>query len=96
MKDDTFLPGTKNSETDVTRRHMLLGAAIATGAGVALLAGGQPAEAKMSQKAAKYQAAPKNSQQCSTCTHFKAPSSCDVVDGTISPSGWCQLYAKKS
>jgi hypothetical protein len=26
---------------------------------------------------------------------FEAPSSCKTVDGTVSPQGWCMVYAKK-
>jgi hypothetical protein len=54
------------------------------------------AQQKVAQSAAQYQASPKNGQQCSTCSHFQAPSSCQVVDGSISPNGWCALYTKKS
>jgi hypothetical protein len=34
-------------------------------------------------------------KNCGTCRQFQAPSSCSVVDGTISPNGYCRLYAKK-
>jgi hypothetical protein len=53
-------------------------------------AGGVP------QSAAGYQNAPNGDKRCDGCTHFDAPSSCKVVAGTISPSGWCKLYAAKS
>jgi hypothetical protein len=26
---------------------------------------------------------------------FEAPNSCKTVEGTISPEGWCMVYAKK-
>jgi hypothetical protein len=29
------------------------------------------------------------------CSLFEAPSSCKTVDGTVSPKGWCMVYAKK-
>jgi hypothetical protein len=44
----------------------------------------------------KYQDSPKDGQKCSDCLYFQAPSGCGVVDGTISPNGWCSLYNKKS
>jgi hypothetical protein len=44
----------------------------------------------------QYQDQPKNGQVCATCTHFVAPSGCVLVEGTISPGGWCSLYAPKS
>jgi len=54
------------------------------------------AEAKNSQAAAAYQATPKNGQSCSSCALFRPPSSCLMVEGTISPDGWCKFYVKKS
>jgi hypothetical protein len=30
---------------------------------------------------------------CATCTLFAAPRSCKVVEGDISPNGWCKSYA---
>ena len=55
-----------------------------------------PALALVPQKAAGYQDKPNDKQMCSSCTHFQAPSSCQVVEGTISPQGWCRLYSQKS
>ena len=56
-----------------------------------------PAEAKMAQKAAGYQETPaKDGSNCANCALFKAPSSCTLVDGTVSPNGWCRFYSKKS
>lgn len=51
---------------------------------------------KIAQSVAKYQDTPKGSQRCALCTHFVAPSSCQLVAGTISPQGWCELYSPKS
>lgn len=52
---------------------------------------------KLSQAQAKYQNQPKGDQQCSNCMHFVAESStCKVVEGKVSPSGWCMLWAKKA
>ena len=80
----------------VSRRQMLRSAAVAAG-GVAVLGGTVlPAEAKMAQKAANYQTTPKDGASCGTCNLFAPPSSCTLVDGTISPSGWCRFYSKKA
>lgn len=54
-----------------------------------------PAAAKVEQKSAGYQDAPKDGQHCAVCVHFTPPSSCQIVDGTISPNGWCKLFAPK-
>jgi hypothetical protein len=52
--------------------------------------------AKLSQDAAAYQSSPKNGQRCMDCSFFVSPAACKLVDGTISPAGWCKFYAKKS
>jgi secreted PhoX family phosphatase len=80
----------------VSRRQLLQGAAITVGGAAMVMVAVTPAEAKMAQAAAGYQATAKNGQSCASCTLFKAPSSCTLVDGTISPDGWCRFYAKKS
>ena len=43
-----------------------------------------------------YQPSPKDGHQCDGCTLFQAPAACQIVDGTISPAGWCKLWAKKA
>ena len=48
---------------------------------------------KLSKKQAEYQDSPKEIQMCATCTLFVAPRSCKVVEGDISPNGWCKAYA---
>lgn len=53
------------------------------------------AQQKVSKQTAKYQDQPKNGQQCSTCNFFRPPKACQLVDGDISPNGWCAFYAKK-
>jgi hypothetical protein len=50
----------------------------------------------MSQQAAAYQPSPKNGQKCLDCALFIQPQACKVVEGTISPVGWCKFYAKKT
>jgi hypothetical protein len=85
-----------SEQLSVSRRQLLQGAATVAGGAAMIVAAVRPAEAKMAQKAAGYQATPKDSQNCANCALFKAPSSCTLVDGTISPDGWCRFYAKKS
>jgi hypothetical protein len=48
---------------------------------------------KQSKQAVEYQDNPKGIQMCATCTLFAAPRSCKVVEGDISPNGWCKVYA---
>ena len=54
------------------------------------------AQEKMSQADAKYQVTPKGDQRCDSCMLFQSPNACKVVQGEISPSGWCQLFVKKT
>lgn len=58
--------------------------------------GGGSSAGKMTQAAARYQSKPNANQKCSNCANFIAPGSCKVVDGKVSPNGWCIVYAPKS
>jgi hypothetical protein len=84
----------------VTRRQALkvlilpaLAAAIGGTTGIA--------DAKSSKAQVKYQNHPKGGAKCSGCKFFmpgnsaKAMGSCQIVDGSISPNGWCVAYTKK-
>jgi hypothetical protein len=84
--------------TNTSRRVIVR--SIATAGPMALLAtafGAQRAVAAGSvpQSAAGYQDKPNGDKHCDGCTHFDAPSSCKVVAGVISPSGWCKLFQAK-
>lgn len=57
---------------------------------------GEPSGGKMTQAAARYQSKPNANQKCSNCANFIAPGSCKVVEGKVSPNGWCIVYAPKS
>ena len=80
----------------ISRRQLIGRTVAATTAVLAVLSLDSPAQAKMAQTNAGYQAQPKGDQKCSGCALFKEPSSCVMVDGTISPDGWCKLFTKKS
>jgi len=82
-----------------SRRDMIV---VLTGsmaiAGVALSFGKNDiaeAQSKTDQKTAKYQDHPNSGNSCSICNYFRPPHSCQLVDGTISPNGWCSFFAKK-
>ncbi len=52
---------------------------------------------KMSQAEARYQGQPKGDQSCAQCTNFIPDSNtCQLVEGQVSPQGWCSLWAKKT
>lgn len=60
-------------------------------------AGSSAAPTKMAQAKVQYQTQPKGEQKCAACLHFNAESNtCKLVEGQISPNGWCVLWAKKA
>lgn len=84
------------SNRSVSRRDFLFVAAAGGGAICAASLVAAPAEAaKMSPKAMAYRPNPNGNQSCLNCANFQPPASCKLVDGTISPSGWCILYRSK-
>jgi hypothetical protein len=51
----------------------------------------------LSQASVQYQDQPKGDQKCDGCLHFIAESNtCKVVEGQISPNGWCILWIQKA
>ncbi len=103
MSDDARTPDTtKTTETTrstgpggVSRRALFQGVALSAGGIAVLIGSSREAKALMPQKAAMYQTTPKGSQKCANCEHFEPPASCGLVQGPISPNGWCQFYSKK-
>jgi hypothetical protein len=78
----------------ISRRTVLFAVA---GAAPLLALGSTGAEAaKLSQKATRYQATPKEGKQCSGCNLFVAPNACKSVEGEIAATGWCMLWVKKA
>jgi len=47
---------------------------------------------KLTQAAARYQDHPNGNEICGSCPYFVAPKSCVLVEGEISPTGWCPIY----
>jgi High potential iron-sulfur protein len=83
----------------LSRRTILL-RGVSCAAGAAALIGpvrnAQAAKMPQTSPVVVYQSTPKDSHQCDGCLLFQAPNSCQVVDGVVSPSGWCKLWAKKA
>lgn len=58
--------------------------------------------AKASKALMKYQDKPNGNEKCSNCIQFipgktpEANGECKVVEGSISPQGWCTAYAPES
>lgn len=84
----------------ITRRHAVgLGTGAVVGSAAIVLAGTQRVAAagpQVAQDAAGYQTQPNGDQRCAFCVHFRAPASCEIVQGTIVPNGWCKLYRAKN
>jgi hypothetical protein len=54
---------------------------------------GAAAPQKKPKMQVAYQNRPKGINSCATCSFFQAPKSCTLVEGEVSPNGWCKLYA---
>jgi len=89
----------------VTRRSFLKGAALLASIAVvpaAITSKDASAAAKATQAAMQYQEHPKGKLECSNCIQFipgktaKAKGTCKVVEGAISPQGYCIAYAPKA
>ncbi len=74
---------------DPLRRLLLLAVPMALSVPFGLARGAE----KMSKEAAQYQDTPQGIAMCATCSLFVEPRSCKVVEGDVSPSGWCKAYA---
>ncbi len=81
----------------LSRRSFLYAAGLGTAA--ASLSGGlsvsSRAQAQVSKTDAQYQDQPKGIQRCEICLQFRPPNRCHLVEGDISPKGWCQFFAAK-
>jgi hypothetical protein len=88
------------AQTQLSRRELLptlIGAAATVSAAIALGASETAeAQSKTSQATAKYQDHPNAGGSCAICNYFRPPHACQLVDGNISPNGWCSFYSKKS
>jgi len=50
------------------------------------------ADEKKAKAAVNYQAEVTSDDHCSVCEHFEKPNECKLVNGDISPAGWCKLF----
>jgi hypothetical protein len=72
---------------DNTSRRLLLASMFVTTGAMA-----QPAPVRISRADANYQDTPRGGLSCAGCSFFRRPRSCQVVEGDISPTGWCRLF----
>ncbi len=85
----------------LSRRKLLKGGVLVVGAAIA---GGtatrkalaQTAAPKAAKAAFQYQDKPKDGKKCINCTLYipGAKGQCKVVEGDISPEGWCLAYVE--
>lgn len=82
-------------EMKLSRRRVLISALGSTSAFAGMTRWTQ-AGVKVPQNVVHYQSTPKDSQDCGNCNQFAAPNACKLVDGDITPTGWCRLWTKKA
>lgn len=76
----------------LSRRSLLKGGLAA----IAVTVTGVARAQKMAPNLVLYQDTPKNGVQCDGCIHWLPPEGCAVVEGKISPKGWCAAFAPKA
>ena len=83
------------SASQLARRSLLRRLLGAAGVSTLFYAAPYPAAAviKISQRAVAYQDHPEGDKRCDKCIQFQPPDGCKTVDGTISPNGYCRLFA---
>jgi hypothetical protein len=87
----------QSSREKSSRRRVLRAAILLAGAAAIPVAlRHAEAQGKMSKAQVNYQDQPKSDQRCSGCIQFVPAGQCKLVEGTISPNGWCALYTPKS
>lgn len=80
----------------LSRRGLLQRTVGAAGAAAAMVVGHtQPAAAaiKISKTAVAYQDHPQGDKRCGKCMQFQAPDGCKLVDGPVSPQGFCRIFS---
>jgi hypothetical protein len=82
---------------EFSRRCLLKGVVLLAGTSLTASLGAKDALAqqKASKESMKYQDKPNADKQCSGCAQFVPPNGCKVVEGTISPQGYCIAWQKK-
>jgi hypothetical protein len=87
----------KNALLPLSRRALLLGTAGAASTTALLGIPSNTASAqKLSQRVVAYQDHPEGDKRCDRCAQFQPPTACKIVDGTVSPGGYCKFYTPRS
>jgi High potential iron-sulfur protein len=94
-KEADMTTTSRTSLRAMSRRTILVQSAGCAAGAAGLLLPLKEAVAKMSQKSVAYQDSPKDDQKCSNCSLFLEPNACTLIDGDVSPQGWCKFWVKK-
>jgi anaerobic selenocysteine-containing dehydrogenase len=82
----------------LSRRQLLKGSVLVFGAAIAGTTATRHvfAQAKAAKAAFQYQDKPKDGKKCVNCSLYVpgAKGQCKVVEGDISPEGWCIAYVE--
>ena len=81
------------AKIDRSRRSAIRTIAAAIPATLLLRISRAGASDKMTQKQAEYRDTPDGIYSCGMCTLFEKPNACKVVEGEVSPDGWCKAFA---
>ena len=93
------------SDGELSRRALLRNAAatvwivgtsaLATGCAQPM-AQAPPPQQKQTKAQAAYQDRPNGSERCSACANFVPPGDCRVIQGPVSPDGWCRNFRPRT
>ena len=88
------MPNSESSRRGFIRTMgVVAAAATCSRAGVAKAQEYKPQDQKkLTKAAARYQDQPKGNESCASCPYFMIPNGCVVVEGEISPNGWCPIF----
>jgi nitrous oxide reductase len=90
----------KAKSMTLSRRQLLKSSVLAVGAAMVGIGATKRALAQPAAKAAKsafqYQDKPKAGKKCANCSLYipGAKGQCKVIEGDISPEGWCLAYVE--
>jgi hypothetical protein len=87
--------GFMDSAVTLSRRRAIRGITWLTSTILTATAGPALAQEKLSKTEAKYQDHPNGQQRCGICLQFRPPGTCQIVAGSIRPTGWCQFFAAR-
>lgn len=90
-----------NDRQKFSRRDVIKIAVLAAATPLVAATVSEAQAAKATKAMMQYRDKPKGKQDCAGCLQFipgksaKANGTCKVVEGSISPHGWCLAYAPK-